>query len=116
MGLRAAIASCDATLIAMRAAQEGVSLSAVEVTVDSESDDRGILGLDDATPAGPLSARVAVSISGDGSDEQLRSIVAWAHEHCPVTDAVSRAVPVKLEIRNEVATSFSSVSSQLASL
>src|SRR5947207_2700961 len=44
--LRAAEAACVVTLIAMRAAQLGVGLRSVEVTVDSESDDRGILGAD----------------------------------------------------------------------
>ena len=33
----------------------------IEVTVDSESDDYGILGLDPAVPAGPLSMRVQVA-------------------------------------------------------
>src|SRR2546428_7501604 len=56
---RAAHAGCVATLIAMRAAQESVSLSDLEVAVDSESDDRGILGIDDRVPAGPRSVRVA---------------------------------------------------------
>jgi uncharacterized OsmC-like protein len=43
--LRASHVACDATLIAMRAAEEGVELSRLEVAVDSESDDRGILGM-----------------------------------------------------------------------
>ena len=55
--LRAAEASCVATLIAMRAAQVGVALAKVEVTVDLESNDWGILGIGDesagAVPAGP---------------------------------------------------------------
>ena len=46
--LRAAEASCVTTLIAMRAAVLGVTLETVEVTVDSELDDRGMLGMDDA--------------------------------------------------------------------
>ena len=49
---RAADASCIATLIAMRAAEEAVTLERLEVTVDSESDDWGILGIDEAVPAG----------------------------------------------------------------
>jgi uncharacterized OsmC-like protein len=98
--MRAAMASCEVTLIAMRAAVEGVSLSELEVIVDSESDDRGILGLDDSIPAGPLSARVRVSASAEGtSPEQLRSIIEWAHEHCPVIDTVARAIPITLEIK-----------------
>src|SRR5690349_8010747 len=50
--LRAAAASCVASLI--RAASTGTNIGAIEVTVDSESDDRGILGLDDSIPAGAL--------------------------------------------------------------
>jgi transcriptional regulator with XRE-family HTH domain len=57
---RAAYASCIATLIAMRAAERGVDASTLEVTVDSESDDRGILGIDEGVPAGPLGMRVAI--------------------------------------------------------
>jgi uncharacterized OsmC-like protein len=100
--MRAAMASCEVTLIAMRAAVEGVSLTGLEVTVDSESDDRGILGLDDSIPAGPFSVRVRVSATAEGaSAEQLRSIIEWAHEHCPVTDAVARAIPLTLEIEED---------------
>jgi uncharacterized OsmC-like protein len=97
--LRAAEASCVATLIAMRAAHQGVELTDIEVTVDSESDDRGILGADLYTPAGPLSTRVAVRVHPVGATEhQLRQIVQWAVDHCPVTDAVRRAIPVTVEV------------------
>lgn len=95
---RAAQASCVAVVIAMRAAQEGVRLGQLEVTVDSTSDDRGILGLDPAIPAGPLRSRVHVRVSGGASDEQLDAIVRWGVEHCPVCDAVKRAVPVDVEV------------------
>jgi uncharacterized OsmC-like protein len=97
--LRAAEASCVATLIAMRAAHQGVSLEALEVTVDSESDDRGILGADDSIPAGPLSTRVAVRLKAPHVDQaELRALVDWAVEHCPVTDAVRRAIPMTVEL------------------
>jgi uncharacterized OsmC-like protein len=97
--LRAAEASCVATLIAMRAAHEGVTIDDIQVTVDSDSDDRGILGADEAIVAGPLSTRVAVRLRAVGADEQLlRDIVNWAVAHCPVTDAVRRAVPMSVEL------------------
>jgi uncharacterized OsmC-like protein len=96
--LRAANASCIATLIAMRAAEEGVELDTLEVTVDSESDDYGILGLDDAVPAGPLSMRVQVRASSAAPDEKLREVIDWGVAHCPVCDAVKRAVPVEVQV------------------
>jgi uncharacterized OsmC-like protein len=96
--MRAAHAACDATLIAMRAAEENVELTRLEVAVDSDSDDRGLLGVDDV-PAGPIRTRVRVNIAAPGvSEAKLREIVAWAREHSPVDEAMQRAVPVSVEI------------------
>jgi len=96
--LRAAAASCVATLIAMRAAMLDIALEALQVSVDSQSDDLGILGIDPSVAAGPLSVRVAVSGRASGSDtDQLREIVEWGVTHCPVTDAMQRAVPMEVE-------------------
>ena len=97
--LRAAEASCVATLIAMRAAVLGITLDTVEVAVDSESDDRGMLGMDDAVPSGPLSARVRVRLASDGADDAtLRELAQWGVEHCPVCNALERAVPITVEV------------------
>lgn len=97
--LRAAQASCDATVIAMQAAKEGIALSRLEVTVDSESDDRGLLGVEEDVPAGPLTTRTRVRIEADGVEpERLREIVEAARRRSPVQDAVCRAVPESLEI------------------
>lgn len=95
--LRAAEASCVATLIALRDAATGVTLESVEVTVDSESDDRGILGLDPAIPAGALSVRVVANVKAAGlSAEATEGLIRWAVDHCPVIDTVRRAVPVEV--------------------
>lgn len=98
---RAAAASCVASLIAIRAASMGIDLAPgdVEVTVDSESDDRGILGLDDSIPAGALSVKVVVRISGTSLGSEAReSLARWALDHCPVADTVARPVPIELEV------------------
>jgi uncharacterized OsmC-like protein len=97
--LRAAHAACVATLVAMRAAEEGVTLRMLEVTVDSESDDRGITGTDAAIPAGPLSTTVRISLAADGvGGDLLRGIAEWGWRHCPVDDAIRRTVPVTAEV------------------
>ena len=97
--LRAAMASCVASLIAIRAAALGFELSSVEVSVDSESDDRGILGLDESIPAGPLSTRIAVAVSAPGrGPAEVDVLVRWAVDHCPVSDAIKRPVPVEVAI------------------
>jgi uncharacterized OsmC-like protein len=96
--LRAALATCDATMIALRAAQEGISLTTLEVTATSESDDRGLLGAGDA-PAGPLRGQVQVRLAADGvPGASLRAIVEWAEAHSPVGDALRRAVPLTTEV------------------
>lgn len=95
---RAALASCVGTLIAMRAAQEGVGLDSLTVDVDSKSDDRGILGMDSGIPAGPSSISVRVHAESGAPADKLREIVEWGSDHCPVCDIAKRAVPVELEI------------------
>lgn len=96
---RAGYASCVATLIALAAAVEGVDLTSLEVTVDSESDDRGILGIDPTVPAGPLNMRVDVRVtSADVEESRVREIVEWGRAHCPIDDAVQRIVPVEFTV------------------
>ena len=97
--LRAAVAACVASLATMRAAQLGLGGFSVEVEVDSESDDRGILGLDASVPGGPLSMRIGLRMAADGAElDALEELAVWAVEHCPVSDAVRRAIPVHVEV------------------
>ena len=98
---RAAAAACVASLIGIRAAMTGIDIPAdsIEVTVDSESDDRGILGLDDTIPAGAISLRVVVSVRGGAPGrDQLETLAQWAVDHCPVTDTARRAVPIEVRL------------------
>jgi uncharacterized OsmC-like protein len=96
---RAAIASCVATTVGMEASREGVTLTSLSVEVDSESDDRGILGMDEAVPAGPLSTRIRIRVHADDVDDvRLREIVERGASRCPVCDATKRAVVVSLEV------------------
>ena len=100
--LRAGIASCVATLVAMRAGELDHQLETVEVEVDSVSDDRGILGIDASVPSGPLSVRLSVRVATSSTKreelEAIEALVPWAVDHCPVVDAVRRAVPVNVEV------------------
>jgi uncharacterized OsmC-like protein len=97
--LRAAVAACAASLARMRAAQLDLDGFGCQVDVDSESDDRGILGLDASTPAGPFSMRIAFRMSAaDVGLDRLEEIAVWAVDHCPVADAVRRGVPIHIEV------------------
>jgi uncharacterized OsmC-like protein len=95
--LRGAIASCAATVIAMHAAKRGIRLHLLEVTVDAESDLRGILGLGDA-PAGQKAVRTSVRIRGDADAETLRSLVRFADAHSPVGCTMKDGSSCTLEV------------------
>jgi len=99
---RAAQAACEATMIAIRAAQEGLELGSLEVVVSSISDDRGMLGIIEGVHAGPSESSARVTISaGQASAEKLQKVIEWAEAHSPVTDSLCRAVPHKLEVEIE---------------
>ncbi len=94
--MRAALSNCEAVMIALRAAQLDVELTTLEVRVDSLSDDRGMLGMDDSVPAGPLNMKISVRIGAEGaSEEKLHEIVDWAEKHSPVGEPLTRVMPAE---------------------
>ena len=96
--LRCAWASCTASVIAMRAARLGVALEMLEVTVDSDSDLRGILGLDEKIGAGQQAVRTTVKIRGAADPQTLREIAAWGEAHSPVGCTVRNTPACSLDI------------------
>jgi uncharacterized OsmC-like protein len=97
--LRAALASCNATVIAMRAAQLGVKLKTLEVTVESDSDNRGLLGLDENISAGLFDLRTRVKIGAEGATPaQLREMVEWGEAHSPVGCTIRNAPSATTDI------------------
>ena len=97
--IRAALASCAATTIAMRAAELEITLTRLEVRAESETDMRGLLGAGKGVDPGPVGARLHVELTARGADEQrLEELVRWADSHSPVGDCLRRSVAVELEI------------------
>jgi uncharacterized OsmC-like protein len=104
--LRAGLASCAATRIAMAAATEGIELRTLEVLARSRSDTRGLLGMADAegapVHAGPRDVQLLVRISAPGvSPERLRALVEDSQRCSPVPCALEEAVPVALRVEVE---------------
>jgi organic hydroperoxide reductase OsmC/OhrA len=99
--LRAAVASCTATVIAMRAARLGIDLATLEVTIESYSDNRGLLGLDDKIPAGLSSLLTRVKIgAADAPADCLRELAQWGDRHSPV--ACTTRIPPGFVLEVEV--------------
>jgi organic hydroperoxide reductase OsmC/OhrA len=82
----------------MEAAEAGVTFQRVEVVVESDSDDYGILGIDDSIPAGPLRSLARVRLEADVHTADVDELVKKADQRCPVTDAVRRAVPWTVQV------------------
>lgn len=96
---RAALASCDASMVAMRAAQKGIHLTTLEVIVEWDYDARGMLGVDDTVPAGPLALRVNFRLGADGvSNDKLEEVVEWAEANSPVGDAFRRPLDYESDV------------------
>jgi uncharacterized OsmC-like protein len=96
--LRAALAACTTTVIAMRAAKLGIRLETLELTVESESDHRGLLGLDSKVSAGMSALRMKVRIRGDATPEALRELVSWGDAHSPVGCTLRQTAPSALDV------------------
>lgn len=97
--MRAALASCDATLIAMEAARDGVELTELTVAVETDSDFRGILGVDDTLHPGPVAVRVRIQVGAAGaSEDQLLELVQRAESRSPVRDALEREMEMTTEV------------------
>ena len=97
--MQAALATCNATGIAMKAAREGIELNTLEVSIDTESDTRGIFGIQESIKVGPLNMRTRVRIGAEEvSEEKLHEIVKWNEKHSWCGNAICRSVPLETEI------------------
>jgi uncharacterized OsmC-like protein len=100
---RAGLASCATTSIVLAAAAEGIELAALDVSVGSRSDARGLLGMrDDAgqpVDAGPADLHLQVRIDAPGvAPALLRALVEGAVRCSPVPSLVRQATPLALRL------------------
>ena len=97
--MQAALAACYASGIAMKAAQESIELSTLEVSIDAESDARGFFGFDETIEAGPVNVKTSVLIGAKGvEEEKLRDLVKQVYQYSWVGNAVRRSVPIETEV------------------
>lgn len=101
--LRAALASCAVTRIAMEAEACGIALQTLQAHATSRSDLRGLVGVAEAdgrpVSAGPLTMDLHVRIGAPGVDaNRLRSLVEATAGCSPVTCALEQPLAVGLHI------------------
>ena len=101
--LRAALASCLATRIAMEAAARNIVITRLEVIADSRSDARGLLGMTDGAgeriqPA-PRDVQLRVRIASPKvAEEVLQAMIEDSYRCSPGSAAVEANIPISLRI------------------
>ncbi|MFL5759011.1 MAG: OsmC family protein [Thermomicrobiales bacterium] len=98
--LLASLAACQEITLRMVAAAMGITLDAVELTVQGDMDFRGTMGVDPETPVGFQTIRTAVKISANVPADRLERLFQRAERYC-VVNATLRNSPI-------METSFSS--------
>jgi uncharacterized OsmC-like protein len=93
-----ALASCITAGIATVAAARGVTLTRVESRVTGDIDLQGLLGLSHEVRNGYEHMRMEVTIEGDASEEELRTIVEGSRARSAVYDALTNGMPVEVVV------------------
>ena len=96
--LLSALGSCLMSGLANIAAARGIELSEVTARIEGDIDLRGILGLDPAVRNAFSGIRVTFHVEGDGTAEQLKSLVEQARARSAVYDALTNGVPVAVDV------------------
>jgi organic hydroperoxide reductase OsmC/OhrA len=102
--LRAALASCLATRIAMECAAREIALTRLEVVAASRSDVRGLFGMVGqageriAPEPREVQLRVRIAASNVAADG-LQAMIEESHRCSPVSSAIERPVAVSLHVQ-----------------
>jgi uncharacterized OsmC-like protein len=91
----AALGSCQAITYRVWAAQLGVRLDKVAISIDGDIDLRGFFGIDDRVRAGFNAVRINVSLRGPEAPARYEELAAAVDAHCPVLDLFRNPVPVQ---------------------
>jgi uncharacterized OsmC-like protein len=103
--LSSALGACLAMGYQLRAAEHGVELSSVQVTVETDSELRGMMQCDAGVPPGFTEVRYRVELESRASTSDVERIVDLADRLSPVLDALTRVNRVRrtLSINERVA-------------
>jgi uncharacterized OsmC-like protein len=92
-----ALAGCITTTTVMHAAARGIRIDAIATELSGDVDLQGLLDLDPSVPASFLGIKVRMDIQADCSDAELDALLRFVHAHSPVTNSLTRPVPVTIE-------------------
>ena len=95
--LLAALAACQETTVRMVAANMGIDLEELEVTVEGDWDPRGTLAMGRQFPIGltAVRAHTRVVVRGDERGERAERLLRSAERYCVVLSTLREGVPVE---------------------
>jgi uncharacterized OsmC-like protein len=97
--LRTALSGCIAIGIKLWAARKDVPVENIEVTLEADSDARGILGLSDMVAPGFTGLRVSIAVCSPALPEAVEEVIAASLRYSPIWDVVRNAQPIAADIR-----------------
>ena len=95
MLIRGALGSCLAIDIRTWAARLGVAIDEVRIEVDSELDQRGMLGMDESIPAGYQKVSYRVHLTSDAPEADLKRVLQQAEKFNPRVHDLRNAIPLE---------------------
>lgn len=101
--LLSALAACQEITMRMVAANMGVELEALEITVEGDWDPRGTLAMGKQFPVGltAIRCRTRVVVRGDHRGDRAERLLRSAEKYCVVLNTLRDGVPVESEFSVE---------------
>lgn len=94
---RAALASCLAMSYSIELARAGIEARSIEVELQVDYDNRGLLGMDDIRP-GYLAVRHTLYLDADAPREAVQAAIDRAQRNSPYLDVFSQPQPVSGQV------------------
>lgn len=95
-----AVGTCIVAAANANAVMMGVKLNKIDVSLESDIDIHGLMGLDPNVRPGVLDFRTTITIDGDADEATLKKIAMKGYEFSPVSDTVrngtTKAEPPKI--------------------
>lgn len=91
-----ALAACVTSTTVLHAAARGIRIESISTELRGDVDLQGLLDLDPSVPAGFRQITVDVDVKADCPDEALDELLKFVHGHSPITNTITRPVPVTI--------------------
>jgi uncharacterized OsmC-like protein len=94
---RAALVGCIAIGIRLEAVQWGLQLTAVDVSMEVDCDERGLFGLANVPP-GYTAFRIEIAVKSPAPDAEVRAMIQQALARSPWLDVFARAQSIRVDV------------------